>query len=269
MNINTHIHHHHGTELDHMAGIVPQLILALPFALAFGMYIYGAVRSIRKKSWPIYRTVLWSIGTLLAVMAVAGPLADLAHTDFVAHMFSHLLLGMLAPLLMVLSAPMTLLLKSLSTPLARRLTRLLRSWPSRILTHPMITSLLNIGGLWILYTTNLYSLMHENTLLYLVVHFHIFAAGYLFTMSIIYIDPMPHRLSFLYRSIILVISLAGHGMLSKLIYAHPPTGVPMDQARVGGMLMYYGGDAVDIVISFILCLHWFRATRPRTDLIMS
>ncbi|MBT2293201.1 cytochrome c oxidase assembly protein [Paenibacillus albidus] len=269
MNINTHIHHNHGTELHHIAWILPQLILALPFVLAFNMYILAAVRSSRNNRWPLYRTVLWSVGVLFAVIAVAGPLANLAHTDFIAHMLSHLLLGMLAPLLMVLAAPMTLLLKTLSIPLARRLTRMLRSWPSRILTHPIIASLLNIGGLWLLYTTNLYSLMHENTLLYLIVHFHIFVVGYLFTVSIIYIDPMPHRFSFLYRSIVLIISLAGHGVLSKIIFAHPPTGVPWEQAKLGGMLMYYGGDAVDMMIIFILCLHWFRATRPRTGLTMS
>ncbi|MGC5772887.1 cytochrome c oxidase assembly protein [Paenibacillus pabuli] len=269
MNIDTHIHHNHGTELQHITSIVPQLILALPFVVAFGMYIFAAVRSSRKKPWPLYRTVFWSIGVLFAVMAVAGPLANLAHTDFIAHMVSHLFLGMLAPLLMVLAAPMTLLLKSLSIPLARRLTRILRSWTSRILTHPIITSLLNIGGLWIIYTTNLYSLMHENTLLHLIIHFHIFAAGYLFTVSIIYIDPITHRFSFLYRSIVLIISLAGHGVLSKIIYAYPPNGVPLDQAKLGGMLMYYGGDAVDMVIIFILCLHWFRATRPRASLTMS
>ncbi|MBT2770966.1 cytochrome c oxidase assembly protein [Halomonas sp. ISL-60] len=264
MNINTHIHHNHGTEPDHIAWIIPQLILALPFVFAFSMYILAAVRSSRNKPWPFYRTVFWSIGVIFAVIAVAGPLANLAHTDFIAHMLSHLLLGMLAPLLMLLGAPMTLLLKTLRIPLARHLTRILRSWPSRILTHPIITSLLNIGGLWLLYTTNLYSLMHENTLLYLIFHFHIFVAGYLFTVSLIYIDPMPHRFSFLYRSIVLIISLAGHGVLSKIIYAYPPTGVPLDQAKLGGMLMYYGGDAIDIIIIFILCLQWFRATRPRT-----
>nr|WP_246021691.1 cytochrome c oxidase assembly protein [Paenibacillus zeisoli] len=232
------------------------------------MYILAALRSSRNKPWPLYRTVIWLIGNILAVAALAGPLAALAHTNFIAHMLSHLLLGMLAPLLMVMAAPMTLLLGMLSIPLAKRLTRIMRSWPLRMLTHPMITSSLNIGGLWLLYTTNLYSLMHESILLYLIVHFHLFAAGYLFTVSIIYIDPVHHRYSYMYRSIVLVISLAGHGVLSKIIYAHPPAGIPLDQATLGSMLMYYGGDAIDIMLMFTLCMHWFRSTRPRTDLTM-
>lgn len=82
------------------------------------------------------------------------------------HMLVHLLLGMLAPLLMALAAPMTLLLRTLSVSSARVLSRVLSSRPLRLLTHPVIASFLNLGGLWLLYTTDLYSLMHENILLH-------------------------------------------------------------------------------------------------------
>jgi putative membrane protein len=231
------------------------------------MYILAVVVSNKRyKQWPIHRTFCWTIGVIFATFSVVGPIANRAHIDFTAHMLGHLLLGMLAPLLMVVAAPMTLLLRTLSVALARRLSRVLRSWPSRILTNPVVASLLNIGGLWILYTTNLYALMHESILVHLIVHFHIFLAGYLFTVSMIYIDPIPHRISFRTRAIVLVVAFAGHGILSKYIYAHPPNGVSVDQAELGGMLMYYGGDIIDIFIIFILCLHWFRATRPRIKL---
>ena len=245
-------------------GILSQLVLALPFVIVFFLYIMAVVRSNRwYKPWPRYRTVCWTLGVMLAIFSVAGPLAKFAHVNFTAHMVGHLLLGMLAPLLMALAAPVTLTLRTLRITTARKVSKVLQSSPSRFLTNPIISSILNIGGLWLLYTTSLYSLMHENILLYLIVHLHVFIAGYLFTVSIIYIDPRPHRLSFLYRSIVLVVALAGHGILSKYIYAHPPIGVSIEQAKSGGMLMYYGGDAIDIVLILILCLHWFRASRPR------
>ncbi|WP_062107587.1 cytochrome c oxidase assembly protein [Bacillus niameyensis] len=255
--MNNHIQH---------VGIIPQLLLALPFVLAFVMYILAVIFSSRRyKPWPMYRTVCWTLGILLAIIAVAGPLANRAHVSFTAHMFGHLLLGMLAPLLLALAAPITLVLRMLSIPLARKLSKVLKSWPSRVFTNPIVTSFLNIGGLWLLYTTNLYSLMHESTLLHLIVHLHVFLAGYLFTVSMIYIDPTPHRVSFLYRALVFVIALAGHGILSKYIYAQPPKGVPLEEAEFGGMLMYYGGDIIDIILIFILCFHWFRATRPRIE----
>ncbi|WP_170974100.1 cytochrome c oxidase assembly protein [Peribacillus simplex] len=256
-----------GTNLNQVTEIAPQLLLALPFILALILYIFAVIISNRHhKQWPLSRTVYWVSGVLSAVISVAGPLANRAHIDFTAHMLSHLLLGMLAPLLMVLAAPMTLVLRTIRITLARRLTRVLRSWLSRMFTHPIVTSVLNIGGLWLLYTTNLYSLMHESTVLNFIVHFHVFMAGYLFTVSMIYIDPILHRISFLYRSIVLIIALAGHGILSKYIYTHPPAGIPLEQANQGSMIMYYGGDIIDIIIIFILCLQWFRATKPRRGL---
>ena len=83
-------------------------------------------------------------------------------------------------------------------------------------------------------------------------------------MSMIYIDPARYRCSYIYRSIVLIIALAGHGILSKYIYAYPPIGVISAQAEIGGMLIYYGEDLIDIILIFILCLQWFRASRPRT-----
>lgn len=198
MYINSHLHHYHGTEQQQIVSALPQLLLAIPLINTFGLYIMAAHRSNSEKPWPLHRTVCGCVGIVSAVIAVAAPLASLAHTNFVAHMLSHLLLGMLAPLLLVLAAPMTLLLKTLNIPLARRITRTLKSWPSCLLSHPFFTALLNIGGLWLLYTTNLYSLMHESVVLYLFIHFHIFIAGYLFTLSLLYTEPMPHRFSFVY-----------------------------------------------------------------------
>jgi putative membrane protein len=264
--MNTHhsITHGDGGPHSEVMGILPQLVLALPFAIVFVLYMMAVVRSNQwYKPWPRYRTVCWTLGVLVAILSVAGPLAKFAHVNFTAHMVGHLLLGMLAPLLMALAAPITLILRTLRIPTARKVSKILKSSPSRFLTNPIVSSILNIGGLWMLYTTSLYSLMHENILLHLIVHFHVFIAGYLFTVSVIYIDPRPHRLSFWYRSIVLIVALAGHGILSKYIYAHPPIGVSIEQAESGAMLMYYGGDAIDIVLIFILCLHWFRATRPR------
>lgn len=256
--------HVHEEAARSLMGPVPQLILALPFVCALILYVWAVIHSNRRyKKWPLYRTISWSAGIFLAVAAVAGPLAKMAHHDFRAHMLGHLFLGMLSPLLMTLAAPMTLTLRTLSRDKARKLTRLLKSRQFRVLSDPFFASILNIGGLWLLYTTSIYSAMHENMLLHIFIHLHVFLAGYLFTISLIYFDPIPHRTSYVYRTIGLLCALAAHGILSKTIYARPPEGVPADQAQAGSMLMYYGGDAIDIILIFILCLQWYKATRPK------
>lgn len=248
----------------HESRSLAELGLAWIAILALFLYVFAAVVSGRRfKPWPLYRYVCWFFGVGSAAVVVIGPLAHRGHMDFTAHMTGHLLLGMLAPLLLALAAPMTLLLRALPVPWSRKLSYTLKSRPLAILTDPVITSLLNIGGLWVLYTTDLYRMMHQNAIILILVHVHVFWAGYLFTVSMVYVDPAPHRTGFLYRAIVLVLALAGHGILSKYIYAHPPAGVSGIQAEQGGKLMYYGGDAIDVVLIFIFCFQWFKTARPR------
>lgn len=254
--------HTHSNELT----IYIQMLLVIPFVLALFFYLGAVLVSNRKKKrWPLYRVILWIIGVICASLALIGPVADRSHTDFSAHMVGHLLLGMLAPLFMALAAPMTLVLRTLPVRLARHLSRILRSWPIHFVHNPLIASVLNVGGLWLLYTTDLFAMMHESMLLHIFIHFHIFLAGYLFTVSIIYIDPTPHQTSYIYRSIVLLIALAAHSILSKYIYAYPPSNVSTSQAEMGGMIMYYGGDAIEVGLVCILCYQWYKSTRSKMN----
>lgn len=180
-------------------------------------------------------------------------------------MLIHLLLGMIAPLLLALAAPITLALRTLPAAASRKLVRLLKSKPLRIASNPFAASLLNVGGLWVLYATDLYAAMQHSALLHGFVHLHLLLAGYLFTASIIANEPAAHRTGFVYRAVMLWLAVAGHGILAKRLYAFPPSGVPAAQAEAGGMLMYYGGDAVELVIFAIFCRQWFRTSRPRVS----
>lgn len=242
---------------------ISSFLLACPFVLALIGYIYGVIQSNRQyREWPISRMFFFLSGILTALIAVVGPLAHQAHFNFTAHMFAHLLLGMLSPILLVLARPMTLIFRTLSVPSARCLSRILMNRVVRTMSDPLLASVFNIGGLWLLYTTPLYSIMQESIILHLFVHIHLFIAGYMSTISMIYFDPTPHRTRFLYRGIIMVLALAGHEILSKYIYSHPPDGVPSEQAQAGGLLMFYGGDAIELVLIILFFYQWFRSTKP-------
>ncbi|NKI22231.1 cytochrome c oxidase assembly protein [Paenibacillus dendritiformis] len=252
--------HHH---LDN--GWTLELWTSGLWALLAALYSAAAALSGRKhKPWPLYRHLCWHAGLACAAAAVAGPIAERAHDDFTAHMIGHLLLGMLAPLLIALASPMRLLLRTLPVAYSRRIAAILKSRLIRLLHDPAIAATLNVGGLWALYTTDIYSWMQHHVRVHAFVHLHLFLAGYLFTVSIIYIDPMPYRTSFMYRAIVLVTAMGGHAVLSKYIYARPPAGVPAAQAEAGSMLMYYGGDVIEIMFVSLFCWQWFKASRPRT-----
>ncbi|WP_350348903.1 cytochrome c oxidase assembly protein [Agromyces sp. G08B096] len=247
----------------HASGLPADWIGIALAAAAIGCYVAAVHRTRRRLPWPWRRVACWVAGVAAVTAAVVGPLADAAHQSFPAHMAAHLLIGMLAPLLLVLAAPVTLALRALAVVPARRLSALLRSLPVRFLTHPITAGAINAGGLWLLYTTDVFARMHDEPLLAAAVNVHLLLAGYLFTASMIGLDPDPHRASFALRAGVLLVVFAAHGVLAKWLVGHPPAGVPMAEAEAGGILMYYGGDVIDAVIIAVLCAQWYRATRPR------
>ena len=259
----THTHHEHVV----MNGSVFPAVIAIVCLIVFILYVCAVIVTNRyNRTWPLLRSISFLFAIIFIWISFVGPFSLYGNDefDFTLHMLGHLLLGMLAPLLLALAAPLTLILRSLPTKYARQLSAILKSKLSLFFTHPVVTVVLNIGGLWLLYTTPLFSWMHTNEWIYWLVHSHVFVAGYLFTISIIYIDPIYHRKSIRYRAVALILALAGHSILSKYIFVNPPSGVSTQQVEQGSMLMYYGGDVIDAVLIFILCLQWYKATRPKT-----
>jgi putative membrane protein len=243
----------------HSGGLASGLVLALPVALAMALYLGAVTAQARRGTpWPWHRTVFWTIGVTAAASGFVGPMADAAHRSFLGHMLTHLVVGMAAPVLLVLAAPVTLALRAMDIVPARRLARLLNSAPLRVLTNPVVAAALNVGGLWMLYRTPLFAATQTNTLLHGAVMAHVFLAGYLFTAAIIPVDPAPHRASFPVRTAVLVLALAAHEILAKSVYAHPPVGVAPTDAEAGALVMYYAGDAIDVLIIALLFAQWYR-----------
>lgn len=249
---------------QHAGWPVLDVLAALLLGLGAGGYAAALWAARRRGRWPVHRTVLWGLGLAAAGAAVVGPLADAAHGSFPAHMLGHLLLGMVAPLCLVLAAPVTLALRALPVARARVLSRVLRSGPVRVLTHPVVAAGLSAGGLWVLYGTQLYALTHTSVVVHLLVHAHVLMSGCLFTASVAGVDPDPHRAPFAVRGAVLVGYLAAHSVLAKWLHGHPPPGVDAGEARAGALLMYYGGDAVHVALLVVFFAQWYAAARPRS-----
>lgn len=239
--------------------VVELLVVGLA-ATTIAAYLAGMTISRRRgRTWPLRRALCWCAGIVLAAASVIGPLAAAAHEGFVAHMTAHLLAGMIAPLLLVLAAPVTLALRSLAPTPARRLSRLLRSAPARVLTHPVTAAVLSAGGLWLIYLTPILDAMQASPLVHVAVHGHLLLAGYLFTAAMISPDPRPHPVARPIAAAVLVLALAAHGVLAKYLYAHPPAAFAAADVRAGAQLMYYAGAWVEAVIIVVFCAQWYRA----------
>lgn len=230
-----------------------------------GLYIFLYMKA---ASWPLLRVIFWVIGVAMAAFVMIEPFASMFHHRFDMHMYGHLLLGMAAPLFMVISRPVTLLLKALPVENGRKISKLMNSGYVRLISHPIVAMILNTGGLWILYRTHLFHMMHESVVIYYLIHLHIFLAGYLFTAVMLQLEPTSHPYSFKYRSVVMIVSVALHQILSKSFYPYPPIGVEKPLAEQGAMIMYYGGDIIELSIIFIMCREWYHAARPKKDKIL-
>lgn len=259
--MHNHALQHGGSSLGIIMLLVGLLSIAVYFVAA------AAIRR-RGRAWPVYRSVLWATGILLAAAGVVGPLAELGHTHFTAHMVCHLLLGMLAPYLIVLAAPITLVLRAAPVRSARRIVKFTSWLPFRMLHDPIVAALFNVGGMWVIYTTGLFSIMQQSFVVHLGVHVHFFVAGYLYVQSLVGTHPASQRPGFMFRGIVWILASACHGILSKYLYAHPPGGVDAAQAEEGAKLMYYGGDLVEIMIVATLCFQWFRTNKTQYSRLM-
>jgi len=256
--------HSSGAGESTLAAIIPFLLITA----ALVMYLAAVVRQRNMgRTWNKWRTSSFVAGIGLLAVALLPSLMRFAHHDLRGHMIQHLLVGMFAPIGLVLAAPLTLLLRTLPVRHARRVTAALRSKPLHWLSHPGTTLLLNMGGMYLLYLTPLYTLMLNNSSIHLLVHLHFLAAGCLFTWSVAGPDPAPRRPGLRIRLLVLFISIAAHAYLSKFMYAYTwPGNTPhsLEQIREAAQMMYYGGDFAELLLVVALLAGWYRQRSPRS-----
>ena len=234
-------------------------------ACAGAAYLAGVLRLRRRgRPWARRRTLAFAGGLLALAAALASPLAT--HDErFTVHMAQHLLLGMLGPVLLALSAPMTLALRTL--PRRGRLVAVLHSRAAVVLSAPVVATGVFAGSLIALYCTPLYDATLRHPLLHELVHLHFIAAGCLFAWTFIGADPVPRRGPLGLRAGLLLLALGAHAALAKLLYAGD-TGVTVASARDlhdGARLMYYGGDAVDLIVLLAFFSRWYAAGGRRLE----
>lgn len=238
------------------------LMIWLALALVTALYLFAAhLAQPMLRPWKIRRTCSFMIGTALLAAAFSPSTIAWAHHDIRGHMVQHLLLGMFAPLALVMASPVTLLLRSLPVRAARFCSRCIRCPIAVWLSHPITTLFLNIGVMYALYITPLYQMSLNNTGLHVFIHIHFLLAGYLYCWSIAGRDSSPHRASFTMRVSALVVGIAAHGYLAKMMYINLWPDVPWYPAeaiQAAAKLMYYGGDLAELLLGVALFYGWHK-----------
>jgi putative membrane protein len=245
-----------GGPLD-LAGVVA----ALALLLAAFTYLGAAARLRRRGDrWPQGRQYAFVAGAVaLAAVATVPP----PGAEFTAHMTQHLIIGMVAPLLLVLGRPVTLALRTVPAgPSRTRLLKVMHSRAVAVLVFPPLAAAIEAGGLWALYRTRLFAIIHGEPWWPAAVHAHILTAGILFTASVCQLEPVRRRYPTVLRTGSLLAAATAHAVLAKTLWVAPPPGTLYGSidAHNGAELMYYGGDAIEIALAVVVAATWYSTS---------
>ena len=250
------------------------------FAAGFGIFFYLAgVRRLRRRGdrWPVYRTILWVAGLLLLAYVTSGGVNVYEQYLFSAHMLGHMVLTMGIPVLLVPGAPVTLAARAIRP--RKDGSRGGREWIllavhsrfAQIIANPIVAAVLFAGSLWIFYYSPLFRwtmvdhLGHE----WMVAHFLI--TGYLFVQSLIGIDPVPYRLPYAFRLVLLLGTMAFHaffglsimmsaGLLLADWYGAMGWGTDaLADQQVGGGIAWSIGEIPTVALAITVAIQWSRS----------
>jgi cytochrome c oxidase assembly factor CtaG len=253
----------------------------LPFVLTVwvvGLYAVG-VLTLRRRGdrWPIGRTVAF-VGVGMGTFAVAtmSGLAAYDTTLLSAHMVQHMLLSMVVPLALALGAPVTLALRTLPPRPRRWLLAVLHSRVARVLTFPPLTFTLYVVSPWALYYSGWYPASLESPFVHEMMHVHLVLIGSLFFWPLMGIDPVPGRVGYPARMLLVVLTLPFHAFLGVTIMGQQellggdwypslhdgPMGVwlpdPLADQHLAGGILWGSGDLIGLGFFAVLFAQWVR-----------
>jgi putative copper resistance protein D len=250
-----------------------------------GLYLWGVLRlRSRGDHWPIGRTLSFVVvGMGSATLATVSGLAAYDDTLLSVHMVQHMVLAMVVPLAMALGAPITLALRTLPRRPRRWLLVVLHSRVAKVLTFPPLTFTLFVLTPWALYFSGWYPATLHSDYLHELTHFHMVLIGCLFFWPLVGIDPIPGRISYPARMLLVTLTLPFHAFMGVTIMAQKrliggswypelhegPMGAWLptahaDQKLAGGIL-WSTGDAVGLVFFAVLFVQWVRSSMREAE----
>ncbi len=247
---------------------------------AAGLYLVG-VHTLHRRgdAWPVGRTVMFvGAGMGSFYVATSSGLAAYDTTLLSVHMVQHMVLSMVVPLCLALGAPVTLALRTLPRGPRRSLLVVLHSRAAKVLTFPPLTLVLYVVSPWALYFSSWYDATLQHVWLHELMHLHLVVVGALFFWPIVGIDPVPGRVPYPFRMLLVVLTLPFHAFLGVTImgqvtllggahylalHGQPGYGWlpdPADDQHLAGGLLWSSGDLVGLLLFGVLFAQWVRAS---------
>jgi putative copper resistance protein D len=245
-----------------------------------GLYAWG-VLSLRGRGdrWPVGRTAAFALGMLLFYVATSSGLAAYDTTLLSAHMVQHMVLSMAVPLALALGAPVTLALRTLPRRPRAALLGVLHSRLARVLSFPPLAFALFVLSPWVLYFSPWYDATLQSTFLHEAMHVHLVLVGALFLWPLVGVDPVPGRVAYPFRMLLILLTLPFHAFLGLTIMGQdtliagewyrslslPWLPDPAEDQRLAGGILWGSGDIVGVVFFVVLFAQWARSSMKEAE----
>ncbi len=247
---------------------------------AAGAYLVG-VRTLRARGdrWPVGRTAAFTGGMLVFWFATSSGLAAYDSVLLSVHMAQHMVLSMVVPLLLALGAPVTLALRTLPRRPRGWLMAALHSRVAKVLSFPPLTFLLFVLSPWVLYFSGWYEASLRSAYVHEMMHVHLVLVGTLFFWPLVGIDPVPGRVAYPFRLLLMMLTLPFHAFLGVTIMGQdtliagdwyrslPETWLPdpADDQHLAGGLLWGSGDVVGLAVFIVLFVQWVRSSMKEAE----
>ncbi len=271
----------HGGGHDDLAPLTPWTFLTAsdPFSLealgilvSAGLYLYGVARLHRRgDAWGRGRTLVFLVGLALILLVTASGLEAYDTSLLSVHMVQHMVMSMIAPIFLALGAPVTLALRTLAPRPRAVLLAVLHSRVAKFYTFPIVSFALFVASPFVLYFSDLYRLTMASPTVHLLVHVHLVAVGCLFFWPLIGLDPVPGRVPYPMRALLMFLSTPVHTVLGLTVMQssdllggdwYPSLGLewadPAADQRLAGGILWAGGEFVAVAMLLALVVQWMR-----------
>jgi len=242
-----------------------------------GLYLWG-VSVLRRRGvvWPLARTLTFILGGLgTGVLATCSAIGTYDTVLFSMHMVQHMLLMMATPLFLALGAPVTLALRTLVGRPRAVLMWLLHCRLARVLSFPPLALALFIASPFALYYSSFYALTLESALWHNFMHVHFVLIGSLLMWPLLGIDPVPGRVSYPLRVLLMFVTLPFHAFLGVslmsseqliaedwyLAFGRTWAPNPVEDQYLAGAILWGSGDFVALLMLGVLFVQWFASSQ--------
>jgi putative copper resistance protein D len=253
-------------------------VLVVGFGTVF--YLWGVIRLRRRGDrWPWYRTALWLAGMASLLWVTCGVANVYEQFLFSVHMLEHMLLTMAVPLLLVLSAPVTLAMRAIrkrddgSRGAREWILLAVHSRVAGVLTNPLVAGGLFVASLWVFYYTPLFRWATTDHVGHTWMILHFLIVGYLFTQTLVGIDPVKSRPPYPIRLLLLLIVMAFHAFFGLALISNDGLlladwygsmgrtwgATPLEDQQAAGGIAWSVGEIPTVLLAIGVAILWSRS----------